>query len=100
MLPFSLPASSLTELDKFIKETEVGVAQDLGNGDYDILVSIMAHLVAVRDRIYTTDAMFDPIKATIALVRQYGDDLPETMHLKLQVRLRDKEVSRVMYVCV
>ncbi|KAK4326143.1 hypothetical protein Pmani_003308 [Petrolisthes manimaculis] len=75
---------SLTELDKFIKETEVGVAQDLGNGDYDILVSIMAHLVAVRDRIFTTDAMFEPIKATIALVRQYGDDLPETMHLKLQ----------------
>ncbi|KAG7159120.1 Dynein beta chain, ciliary-like 3 [Homarus americanus] len=74
----------LTELDKFIKETEIGVAQDLGNGDYDILVSIMAHLVAVRDRIHSTDAMFEPIKATIALVRQYGDDLPETMHLKLQ----------------
>ncbi|XP_069945104.1 dynein beta chain, ciliary-like [Cherax quadricarinatus] len=75
---------SLTELDKFIKETEVGVAQDLGNGDYDVLVSIMGHLVAVRDRIHATDAMFEPIKATITLVKQYGDDLPETMHLKLQ----------------
>lgn len=76
---------SLTQLDKFIKETEVGVAQDLGNGDYDVLISIMGHLVAVRDRIHSTDAMFEPIKATIALVKQYGDDLPETMHLKLQV---------------
>ncbi|XP_069187120.1 dynein beta chain, ciliary [Procambarus clarkii] len=75
---------SLTELDKFIKETEVGVAQDLTSGDYDTLVSIMGHLVAVRDRIHATDAMFEPLKATIALVKQYGDDLPETMHLKLQ----------------
>ncbi|MPC52197.1 Dynein beta chain, ciliary [Portunus trituberculatus] len=75
---------NLTELDKFIKEAEVGVAQDLGNGDYDILVSIMGHLVGVRERIHSTDAMFEPLKATIALVKQYGDDLPETMHLKLQ----------------
>nr|XP_027209167.1 dynein beta chain, ciliary-like [Penaeus vannamei] len=75
---------SLTELDNFIKTTEVGVAQDLNNGDYDTLVSIMAHLVRVRDRVHTTDAMFEPLKAIIALVQQYGDDLPETMHLKLQ----------------
>lgn len=85
MLCFS--CDSLTELDKFIKEAEVGVAQDLGNGDYDILVSIMGHLVAVRERIHSTDAMFEPLKSTIALVKQYGDDLPETMHLKLQVTL-------------
>lgn len=78
---------SLTELDNFIKTTEVGVAQDLNNGDYDTLVSIMAHLVRVRDRVHTTDAMFEPLKAIIALVQQYGDDLPETMHLKLQVGL-------------
>ncbi|KAK7067107.1 hypothetical protein SK128_011277 [Halocaridina rubra] len=75
---------SLTELDNFIKKTEIGVAQDLGNGDYDTLVSIMGYLVAVRDRTFATDAMFEPLKATIALVKQYGDDLPETMHLKLQ----------------
>lgn len=83
----SFPCHSLTELDKFIKEAEVGVAQDLGNGDYDTLVSIMGHLVGVRERIHSTDAMFEPLKSTIALVKQYGDDLPETMHLKLQVKL-------------
>ncbi|XP_076032504.1 dynein heavy chain at 93AB [Oratosquilla oratoria] len=75
---------SLTDLDKFIKDTEVGVAQDLGNGDYDILISIMGYLVGVRDRLHATDALFDPLRATISLVKEYGEDLPETMHLKLQ----------------
>ena len=57
----------------------------MGEGDYRVLVSIMGHLVAVRDRMTETNAMFEPLKATIALVKQYQGDLPEEMHLKLQV---------------
>ena len=47
----------------------------------------MGHLVAVRDRTQATNAMFEPLKATIALVKQYNGDLPEAMHLKLQVSI-------------
>ncbi|KAL7641749.1 UNVERIFIED_CONTAM: hypothetical protein RMT77_007623 [Armadillidium vulgare] len=75
---------SITNLDDFIRETESGVNQEVEEGDYETLVSVMGHLVAVRDRLRATDAMFEPLKQTIALVQQYEEDLPEAMHLKLQ----------------
>lgn len=82
---YSFILYSITNLDDFIRNTESGINQDLDEGDYDVLVSIMGHLVAVRERLRATDAMFEPLKAKIALVQQYEEDLPEAMHLKLQV---------------
>lgn len=45
----------------------------------------MGHLMAVKDRQATTDEMFEPLKQTIELLKTYGQELPEEVHLQLQV---------------
>jgi len=41
---------SLQDLEDFIETTKNGLQQEVKEGDYDALVQIMGHLMAVRDR--------------------------------------------------
>lgn len=76
---------SLEELQNFIKESTAGLSKPLEEGDYDGLVEVMAHLAKVRERQEATDMMFEPLKETVALLKTYGDKMPEEIHLLLQV---------------
>ncbi|NXE69982.1 DYH17 protein, partial [Calcarius ornatus] len=76
--------SSLEELQNFIKESTAGLSKPLEEGDYEGLVEVMAHLAKVRERQEATDAMFEPLKETVALLKTYGDKMPEDIHLLLQ----------------
>ncbi|KAA0195809.1 hypothetical protein HAZT_HAZT000174 [Hyalella azteca] len=75
---------SVTEMDEFLSVTAKGISAEVSEGDYDALVAVMAHLGHVRDRLHRTDALFGPLAATIALISNYNQDLPETIHLLLQ----------------
>lgn len=48
-------------------------------------MEVMGHLMRVKDRQAVTDNMFAPLKETIALLSTYGDEMPEEIHLQLQV---------------
>lgn len=48
-------------------------------------MEVMGHLMRVKDRQVVTDDMFGPLKETIALLSTYGDEMPEEVHLQLQV---------------
>ena len=63
-----------------------GLTQPVEEGDYTGLVEVMGHLMAVKDRQATTDEMFEPLKQTIELLKTYGQELPEDVHTKLEVR--------------
>ncbi|NXK90148.1 DYH17 protein, partial [Formicarius rufipectus] len=76
--------TSLQELEDFIQESTAGLSAPLEEGDYDGLVEVMGHLARVKERQAVTDSMFEPLKETIALLRTYGDEMPEQIHLKLQ----------------
>ncbi|KAF2980505.1 hypothetical protein EK904_000039, partial [Melospiza melodia maxima] len=76
--------SSLEELQNFIKESTAGLSKPLEEGDYEGLVEVMAHLAKVRERQEATDMMFEPLKETVALLKTYGDKMPEEIHLLLQ----------------
>ncbi|NWX62644.1 DYH17 protein, partial [Promerops cafer] len=76
--------SSLQELQDFIKESTAGLSKPLEEGDYEGLVAVMGHLARVRERQEVTDVMFEPLKETVALLRTYGDKMPEEIHLQLQ----------------
>lgn len=54
-------------------------------GDYGGLVEVMGHLLAVKERHSATDAMFEPLKETIELLRAYEQQLPEEVHQQLEV---------------
>jgi len=76
--------NSLNDLAEFIKVTDVGLTKDVAEGDYNGLVDVMGHLMAVKDRTATTDEMFEPLKHTIELLRSYDQELSEETHSLLQ----------------
>lgn len=76
---------SLADLDEFIKTAEKGLSQKVEAGDYNGLVEIMGHLLAVKERHGITDAMFEPLKQTIELLKTYEQPLPEEVYQQLEV---------------
>ncbi|EGV97393.1 Dynein heavy chain 11, axonemal [Cricetulus griseus] len=75
---------SLNELQGFIKQTDAGLQRQLSEGDYNGLVDIMGHLLAVRSRQRATDKLFDPLKETIMLLESYGQKMPEQVYAQLE----------------
>lgn len=75
----------MNELEEFIKKTEKQVKRPVKEGDYNLLVEIMAHLAAIKQREQATDALFAPLKDTIELLKSYNQDLPEEVHQQLEV---------------
>ena len=55
-------------------------------GDYDGLVDMMGHLLAIKLRQKATDAMFEPLQETITLLKVYEQELPDVVHKQLEVR--------------
>jgi len=62
------------------------LTQPVEEGDYNGLVAVMGHLMAVKDRQTVTDEMFEPLKQTIELLKTYGQEMPEEVHTQLQVK--------------
>ncbi|NWQ82098.1 DYH9 protein, partial [Columbina picui] len=75
---------SLSDLDEFIKTAEKGLSKKVEKGDYDGLVEMMGHLLAVKERHSATDAMFEPLKQTIELLKTYEQELPEEVYKQLE----------------
>ncbi|KAM9001324.1 dynein axonemal heavy chain 17 [Sarcophilus harrisii] len=76
--------NSLADLETFMKEAKAGLTKPLKEGDYDGLVTVMGHLMKVKERQIATDHMFEPLKQTIELLKTYGEEMPEEIHTKLQ----------------
>ncbi|XP_015272477.1 PREDICTED: dynein heavy chain 17, axonemal [Gekko japonicus] len=75
--------NSLKDLATFMKEVNAGLSKPVKEGDYDGLVDIMGHLMRVKDRQIATDNMFEPLKQTIELLKVYGEEMPEEIHMQL-----------------
>lgn len=58
---------------------------DVQEGDYDGLVGVMVHLLAIKDRQATTDVMFEPLKETVELLSTYTQETPEDVIQQLEV---------------
>ncbi|CAG5911397.1 unnamed protein product [Menidia menidia] len=78
-----LVTNSLSDLENFVIRTEAGIGQQVEEGDYSGLVQVIGHLLAIKERQNTTDTMFEPLKQTIALLKEYDQDLPEVVHKQL-----------------
>ncbi|NWT53909.1 DYH9 protein, partial [Erythrocercus mccallii] len=75
---------SLADLDEFIQAAEKGLSRKVEKGDYSGLVEVMGHLLAVKERHSATEAMFEPLKETIELLRSYEQQLPQEVHQQLE----------------
>ncbi|OCT60754.1 dynein heavy chain 9, axonemal isoform X2 [Xenopus laevis] len=76
--------NSLADLDEFIKVAERGLSKQLKEGDYNGLVEIMGHLMAVKERQASTDELFEPLKQTIELLKAYDQELPDEVYKQLE----------------
>lgn len=65
---------------------KAGLGQQVEEGDYNGLVRVLGHLVAVKGRQNTTDVMFEPLQQTIALLKVYEQELPDEVFKQLAVR--------------
>ena len=81
----NLSIYSLNSLSDFIKLTTKGLTVEVEEGNYEQLVEVMIHLQAVKDRLPTTDNMFEPLKQTIELLTVYGQELSDDIHQQLEV---------------
>ena len=77
--------NSLNDLTEFIKTTSSGLSVEVTEGDYDGLVAVMHHLMAVKDRMPTTDNMFEPLKQSIELLKTFGEEMADEVHQQLEV---------------
>ncbi|XP_054832302.1 dynein axonemal heavy chain 9-like [Eublepharis macularius] len=75
---------SLADLEQFVKIAERGLSKDVQKGDYDGLVEVMGHLMALKDRQISTNEMFEPLKQTIELLKTYEQELPGEVYKQLE----------------
>ncbi|KAJ7420209.1 hypothetical protein BTVI_22374 [Pitangus sulphuratus] len=75
---------SLADLEEFLQTAEKGLSRKVEKGDYEGLVEVMGHLLAVKERRGATDAMFEPLRETIDLLRAYEQDVPGEVHQQLE----------------
>ncbi|XP_023385619.1 dynein heavy chain 9, axonemal [Pteropus vampyrus] len=76
--------NSLADLEVFIKNSESSLLKRVEKGDFEGLVEIMRHLIALKERQSSTDEMFEPLKQTIELLKIYEQELPETVFKQLE----------------
>ncbi len=77
--------SSLKDLSEFIQLTTTGLSVEVGEGDYDGLVNVMIHLLAVKERQTNTDVMFEPLKETVELLSAYTQETADEVMQQLEV---------------
>ncbi|CAF3393401.1 unnamed protein product [Rotaria sp. Silwood1] len=75
--------NSLQELADFIKLHDKGLNVTVNEGDYDSLVEVMAHLGAVREKLPMFDAMFEPLKQKLELLKTYGQEINDDVYERL-----------------
>ncbi|XP_061912443.1 dynein heavy chain 9, axonemal isoform X3 [Entelurus aequoreus] len=76
--------NSLSDLENFIIMTETGLSQQVDKGDYNTLVGVIGHLLAVKERQHSADMMFEPLQQTIALLKDYEQEVPNVVHKQLE----------------
>jgi dynein heavy chain len=72
-------------LQDFTEETNIGLLKTLEEGDYEGLVSVMRHLLNVRQRQPEYDNLFDPLLEILHLLKVYDVDIPDDVHTLMKV---------------
>ena len=76
---------SLNGLENFISTSIQGMTGSVEEGDYQGLVDVMGRLLAVKGKQAIADTLFGPLTETVELLKTYQQELPESVHLQLQV---------------
>ena len=72
--------TTLNELSEFTKANKAGLGKKIEEGDYQGLIASMGLLHAIKHRQVATDNMFEPLRKTVNLLRQFGVEFEENIH--------------------
>ena len=75
----------MDDLQKFIEVAKGGLSVEVGEDNYDGLVEVMGHLLALKSRQTATDYMFEPLKETVELLQSYDQAITDEIHQQLEV---------------
>ena len=67
--------SDLTELYDFMDAIDIGLDQEVEDGDKATLMSVMSHIRDVRQRMPGMEAMFIPLRETVELLKSNAIEL-------------------------
>ncbi|KAF7259764.1 hypothetical protein EG68_06612, partial [Paragonimus skrjabini miyazakii] len=78
--------STLDNLKTFIEDSmnDMDLQKDPEQVDYDKLVTVLERLKLIREAEDATDAGFEPLRETVALLKDFGEELPESMNKLLE----------------
>uniref|UniRef100_A0A3B3Y630 AAA+ ATPase domain-containing protein n=1 Tax=Poecilia mexicana TaxID=48701 RepID=A0A3B3Y630_9TELE len=88
---------SVKELSHFLEDTAGGLSTKVSDGDYAGLVSVMGHLMAIRDRQLSNEQHFKPLKSTAELLQSYGQQLPESVYTQMELPEKWKSVRKIAF---
>ena len=69
--------AAISEVATYIKDTRGALGIEIKEGDYNGLVQVMGTLISVKGRTQYIDDIFEPLKKTVNLVKQYNVDIPD-----------------------
>ncbi|BET02170.1 Dynein, axonemal heavy chain [Nesidiocoris tenuis] len=72
--------NKIYSLEQFIIDMTASLQRPLVKGDYDGLVAVIGALCKVKDRATEADGIFEPLAATIELLKEYHIEFPEELH--------------------
>eukprot|EP00762_Andalucia_godoyi_P000343 ANDGO_03199.mRNA.1 Dynein beta chain len=70
-------SNSLTDLRGFIELVDQNLNKEVQVGDMDTLLEVMGYIRDVRLRSEATDAMFDPLRDIVSMLKRHDVDVPE-----------------------
>ena len=73
----------LKEFKHFLKEANAGLDVKVNKGDIDQLVAVLEAMLLIRTKAPTYEKLFDHLKATVALLKQYGVTVTERLLEKI-----------------
>ncbi|KAL5110547.1 Dynein beta chain ciliary [Taenia crassiceps] len=79
--------NTLSGLSSFIHDSNEDLSFKVSTDKvgYDKLVTILERLKLIRDAEVATDAGFDPLRETVALLKEFGEELPDSVVKLLEV---------------
>ncbi len=63
--------NNVANLDEFVRDTDIKLDTEVGDDNRQAMLDVMGYLRDVRKRTAETDAMFDPLKQTVALLAKH-----------------------------
>jgi len=79
-------------------QAESRLKEPVCSGDYRALVQVMGFLLAVKNRQSCTDQLFERVGEVVTLLEQYGETLPECVHMQLEVRVFDSPIEFFFFI--